>query len=292
VTSTRGEFVLRGCPHSTEQFPKEKFFANALREHTKVPVPWPYLYEPATDIFGWAFVLMPRLPGSSPCEDRGPAVNLAIARALGANLANAQALYFPAAGKYDLGTDTIQPYPQGYEAWVRTDMNDRLEEGRQYGCVTKEDERWVYDVLAQGRGLWDGNWQPRFVQNDYQLGNMVVQESGEGWRVSGLFDLFECRSGDGESDLIRVVDWYLGNNPPKGANLARAFVDAYCQEKPLRPGYNERYSVHSLCNLMTFWLYGHSQAKWFPDDQTLRGCCSNGFPDGLDARLAKVGQAG
>jgi hypothetical protein len=28
-----------------------------------VPVPWPYLIDPTPDIFGWSFVLMPRMPG-------------------------------------------------------------------------------------------------------------------------------------------------------------------------------------------------------------------------------------
>jgi len=42
LTSTEGEFVLRGRPHFPWQFPTEQFFARQLHDRTKVPVPWPY----------------------------------------------------------------------------------------------------------------------------------------------------------------------------------------------------------------------------------------------------------
>src|SRR5687767_15317798 len=63
VTSTSGRFVLRGVPHYDWQLPTERFFARALHERTAAPVPWPYLLDPATDIFGWSYALMPRMPG-------------------------------------------------------------------------------------------------------------------------------------------------------------------------------------------------------------------------------------
>src|SRR5919197_1551390 len=52
VTSTTGEYVLRGTPHYDWQLPTERFFARLLREHTRAPVLWPYLVDPADDIFG------------------------------------------------------------------------------------------------------------------------------------------------------------------------------------------------------------------------------------------------
>src|SRR5215831_2078847 len=63
LTSTLGEFVLRGSPHYDWQFPAEKFFVEQLHHKTRVPVPYPYLFEPSSDIFGWGFVIMPRMPG-------------------------------------------------------------------------------------------------------------------------------------------------------------------------------------------------------------------------------------
>jgi hygromycin-B 7''-O-kinase len=63
LTSTKGEFVLRGAPHYPWQFPKERFFSQLLHERTPVPVPWPYLLDPGDDILGWSYAIMPRLPG-------------------------------------------------------------------------------------------------------------------------------------------------------------------------------------------------------------------------------------
>ncbi len=44
LTSTTGEYVLRGAPHSSWQFPTECFFTQLLHQHTQAPVPYPYLY--------------------------------------------------------------------------------------------------------------------------------------------------------------------------------------------------------------------------------------------------------
>ncbi len=65
VTSDKGEYVFRGVPHYDWQFPSEQFFANQLHKFTNTPVPYPYLLDPKTDIFGWPYVIMPRMPGRS-----------------------------------------------------------------------------------------------------------------------------------------------------------------------------------------------------------------------------------
>ena len=59
----QGDYVLRGRPHFAWQFPTERFYARFLREQANVPAPWPYQIDPDTDIFGWSYVLMPRMPG-------------------------------------------------------------------------------------------------------------------------------------------------------------------------------------------------------------------------------------
>jgi len=64
-----GEFVLRGVPHYSWQFSTEQFFVEQLHQRTHVPVPYPYFVESDTDIFGWSFVIMPRLPGI-PLSDK------------------------------------------------------------------------------------------------------------------------------------------------------------------------------------------------------------------------------
>src|SRR5258706_5023503 len=70
VTSTIGEFVLRGVPHYDWQFPTEKFFTELLHIKTRVPVPYPYRFNPSPEIFGWAFVIMPKMPGSQLADSQ------------------------------------------------------------------------------------------------------------------------------------------------------------------------------------------------------------------------------
>ena len=50
VTSTIGEYVLRGAPHYDWQLPAERFFARLIHERTRTPVPWPYILDPDDDI--------------------------------------------------------------------------------------------------------------------------------------------------------------------------------------------------------------------------------------------------
>src|SRR4051794_20759680 len=63
VTTSDGEFVLRGAPHWVKgpgdvewrredrwQFTKERWFAQQLHEKTNVPVPWPMLHDETNDI--------------------------------------------------------------------------------------------------------------------------------------------------------------------------------------------------------------------------------------------------
>lgn len=52
LTSTSGDFVLRGKPHYDWQFPKEKYFAEELHKNSNVPVPYPYLHDNDKSIFG------------------------------------------------------------------------------------------------------------------------------------------------------------------------------------------------------------------------------------------------
>ncbi len=65
LMSTQGAFVLRGAPLDPVQFPCERWFMQQLHEQTQAPVPWPYVLDRSTDLFGWSYVIMPRLPGLS-----------------------------------------------------------------------------------------------------------------------------------------------------------------------------------------------------------------------------------
>lgn len=55
ITSTDGEFVLKGNPLYPGQLEEEKFFVDQLNQITDIPVPSPYVFDPSDDIFGWSY---------------------------------------------------------------------------------------------------------------------------------------------------------------------------------------------------------------------------------------------
>ena len=272
VTSTSGTFVLRGVPHYDWQLPTERFFARVLHERTSAPVPWPYLLDPAEDIFGWSYALMPRMPGlnlSDPAVTAtlSPADRLAIARAVGENLVLMHQLTWPAAGRYDAMLDTVVPLRDGFAGWVVGDVRDWLAQAQRHSARTTEaDVAWVEEVLQGALPALRQPFQPCFVMNDYKEQNTVVTHAGTGWQVTGVFDLMEGFFGDGEMDLARPVSGYLEEEPL----LAQAFLATYLDRAPARPGLSERFAVDMLRDRLIVWEY-------FQRPEVARGTSSHGL---------------
>lgn len=269
VTTTNGEYVLRGAPHWVKalgeseyrpqdlwQFTKESFFARLLHERTEAPVAWPYMLEKSTDIFGWPFVIMAKMPGH--CFE-GPAAlkalseqdRLAVAEALGGTLAAAQQLTWEAPG--DLGLDSMefQAYPAGFLERVVAETREMAEECIRIGTLSPADSEWVEDC-AQAALRNPVSREAVFVHGDYKLNNMTVQaDAGGTWRVTGIFDLHEARFGDGDLDVVRQTCLYLDSDPA----MAPAFVESYRVHAPdhIRLPGNVPYYV--ISDRMRFWSY-------------------------------------
>jgi aminoglycoside phosphotransferase (APT) family kinase protein len=219
VSSTEGEYVLRGDPHFWWQFPTEQFYTRLLHERTHVPVPWPYLIDVSTEIFGWSYALMPRMPGLQLADPQvktqlEPEASIGIARALGENLAHMQQATWPFSGRYDASTGSIQPFDLAHEiAWpfpvnsdpqlasippttisygerVQACLRHNIARAREHNedATTLDDIAWVEGVIAAAQDALAEPFEPCFVMEDYKEGNLVVQNNA-GWRVSGVFDL-------------------------------------------------------------------------------------------------------
>lgn len=273
VTSTRGEWVLRGAPHAEWQLPAERFFARLLHEHTGAPIPWPYLVDPREDIFGWSYALMPRMPGL-PLSDRTVAARLprddriALARAMGANLAQVHELTWDHPGQYTLATDTITPLPESWADWLANEVRDWLTRAKHSDRTTDSDVAWVGDLLATARHALMVPFQPRIVLRDYGEHNVVVRRSGDGWQVSGMFDFMEAAFGDSELDLSRQVAIYLGED----REFARAYLWRYLEVHPPRQGFEERFAVYMLRDRLIIWEYAQrpSMVTWWDPGLSLR----------------------
>ncbi|MDP9382099.1 MAG: aminoglycoside phosphotransferase family protein [Chloroflexota bacterium] len=253
VTSTQGEWVLRGAPHYDWQLPSERFFARLLHERTSAPVPWPYMIDPAEDIFGWSYAVMPRMPGLQPGgAELPPADRLGMARAMAENLALVHELAWPVAGTYDLATDTIAPITQSWEDWVAAEVREWLALALGHSDRTTDaDVGWVEHLLRAARAALGEPSQPRIVLRDYKENNTVMSRTADGWRVSGVFDLMEASFGDAEMDLVRQTALYLDED----ARLARGFLRTYLGLWSPRPGFEGRFPVYMLRDRLIVWEY-------------------------------------
>ena len=271
VTSTQGEFVLRGVPHYEWQFPTEQFFTEQLHQRTGVPVPYPYLFEPSTDIFGWGFVIMPRMSGLQ-IADKQVVASLSwgdrrgIAQALAKTLIEAQTLTWAYAGKYDVTTGTVQPLNQDYREWVVGRIRELLTQAQSYNPHTSaSDAAWVESLITKASHSLRTPYSPCIVFEDYKEPNAVVERTSNDWRVSGVFDLMTAHFGDGEADLSRQVGAYLRENPV----LADDFVQAYLQHKAVQPGFVERQQLYMLYDSLIIWSFWQGHAGGLPEDKTL-----------------------
>lgn len=295
IITTQGEFVLRGAPHwikgsgETEwrrddrwQFTKEVFFARLLHERTKAPVPWPMLHDKSPDIFGWPFIVMPRMPGacfdertirkSLPAEDRH-----SVAIALGANLAEMQRLTWTFAGDFSPEVE-LHAYPGGHVQQLVRDIGEMVSRARQNGAMEEHDIAWI-DAIASGALAVSGeNRANSYVHCDYKLNNLTVLKGAAGWVVGGLFDLHEARFADGALDIVRQACSYLDTD----AALAKVFVDTYRSLVPADPTLHQRLPLYVVNDRMKFWAFftrPGDRANW-SKGKTFRGWAQR-YLDGI-----------
>jgi aminoglycoside phosphotransferase (APT) family kinase protein len=273
VSSTKGKYVLRGRPIYPWQFPKECFGVTLLHDRTHVPVAFPYSLDSSTDIFGWPYVLMPRLSGVSPHDDRlTVGEQVWVARAVGRNLAQMHEITWAFAGEYDIASNTIQPFAQGYAQWFVDDSRRWLGLCEEQGFITADDVIWAEQVISEAKSALTVPFRPCFVMGDYHPGNVLVTcEDGE-WRVSGLFDFMDYFFGDGEADLTRATAAFLDLEKHQDTRLARAFGAAYLESRPARPGFAERYGLSMLRDRLQVWEFAHrlGQSFLFPKGWSFR----------------------
>ena len=258
LTTTEGEFVLRGAPHwvkaidepeyhpeDRHQFTSERWFAEQLHKHTKTPVPWPILHDKGSDIFGWPYLVMPRMPGLCTDErailkELSPEDRRGVAVALGENLAEMQRLTWPFAGNFSTKTIELEAFPRGAVAWTAREARAIV---RSCGeRLTGDEIGWIESVIDGAMGEVENT----YVHCDYKLGNLTLLKDGGRRRVSGLFDFHEARFADGALDLVRAACSYLDTEP----ELARVFRDAY--GKPLDA---RRMTLYVINDRLKIWEY-------------------------------------
>ncbi|MBP6545984.1 MAG: phosphotransferase [Phenylobacterium sp.] len=227
LTTTRGEFIFRGAQHGDWQFAKEVFFARLLAEQTTAPVAWPQWLETSSEIFGWSYIIAPRLPGL-PLADaeirasRSPDDRWQIAWAQGETLAALQALTWVAAGDFDMATGVIVPFEGGHIGHLVREVGGLVKAAEASGSLTPEDHAWIEGVLEAAASAPDAG-PGVYLHNDFSLNNILADRRDGGWAITGVVDLMTSAFGGGEADLCRQAANYLTQDPA----LTEALIGAY-----------------------------------------------------------------
>jgi hygromycin-B 7''-O-kinase len=272
ITTTKGEYVLRGAPHPPWQFDHERYVTKLIHERTDVPGPWPFRIEESSDDLGWPYAVMPRMPGldvGNPAVRDGLSEDecLALARAMGETLAQLHQPAMPHCGEFSPDTGDIPPTVLSPADWTLKRARWWLDLCREASAATTDaDVAWVGEVLQAGRPALEEPFKPAIVHHDYKENNVVAERTTDGWRVTGLFDVGGAFFGDGEEDLSRSVAAYARED----IELARSFVAGYRAGREFRPGDKERSRVYMLIDRLIIWEYGQRNSVWFEPDTKLR----------------------
>lgn len=310
LTSTQGEYVFRGNPLYAGQFETEQFMAEQLHAQTPVPVAWPYLVEPADELFGWPYIIMPRLSGlplASPTvkatlSDRE---RIELAAAMGETLAGLHQFQQPQPGIYDAETRRVRPLraiyvppweitaaywedesdrqlgsAEIYRRWIRSRIDFFLQRALAARDPTTgrttppTDVAWINDVFAEYSPALLEPFQPCFVMNDFREGNTIAAKIAGRWQITGVVDLMEAYFGDAEADLSRILaDYKIGE--PSAEERVHTFLAAYCRtrgEQAVRPGFMKRFTLYLIMDQMIGWAFGRSLG-WFDDVADFRSHC-------------------
>jgi hygromycin-B 7''-O-kinase len=271
ITSAAGDFVLRGVPHYDWQFPTEKFFIEQLHERTQVPVPYPYLLNPSTEIFGWPFVIMPRMSGIQLADPEVTAgffidERRGIAQALAAMLIEIQTLTWECSGRYNFTTQIVERMEQDYRSWVVQRIRELIAQAQSHNAnTTSADVAWAENIIERTAQACLTPYQPCLVLEDYKEPNVVVLREQTRWRVSGVFDLMTAHFGDGEADLARQTGTYIREAP----ELADEFLQSYLDQKKVQPGFSKRQQLYMLYDSLLIWAFWQGHAGGLPEDKTM-----------------------
>jgi hygromycin-B 7''-O-kinase len=260
VDSDVGSYVLRFGAHYDWQFPTERFFCERIHERTDVPVPWPYLWEPSPDGFGypWGYVLMPRLPGIATAdrqlyEQLSYPDRLGIAKTLGSSLRRLHRPTWPTSGAFDSTTGNIEPFAATYVQRSRDRIGTTVENAAVHsGALTTAERRWIEQRMETVAAERD-EFQPVLVHEDFNTNNTSFEREGAEWRLAGLFDLMTAHIGDGLNDLPRQFSMYVEEDP----SLAAAYLHAYGDSGTLDRDATARLGLYLLDERLIVWEFFH-----------------------------------
>jgi len=234
------------------------------------------LLETDTTVFGWEFVIMPRMKGIHLSDDLdGPGFSeedrVGIAEAQGIVLREAQQLTNTFCGEYNIEANSILPYETDWVDEYKRQILDMLIEASSHNASSHNlqtpdsDLQWAGEVIEKACSEIE-SFTPTFCMQDFKPGNMVVEEIDGKWQVSGLFDLMTSSFGHPEADISRMYCGYVA----KGRDdLAYAFINAYSLDDV--EGFIQRFPLFMLHDRSIIWGWGQRDGRaWWDKSWTFK----------------------
>jgi len=278
LETSSGRYVFRGAPHWNPageddwQFQREQYFSRLVHEHpTGPPVPWPYLLDEGRDIFGWGFAIQPRLPGDvlqlAAPRPYSPSEVAEQSRELGAAIAALHTVTLDAPGTHNPRTGAIEPLSGSYSQYVEATIGALLADSVAASKATTEaDLAWARSVLEPARPALELPFTPTVVHLDLGFHNVLFEQRGGHWRLTGIIDWMTAEAGHPECDLARP----LATDRQFRYGGREALLAAYHAVHPPRPGFADRMRVFLLWERLLIWAYWQRQGGAFPPEMTMR----------------------
>ncbi|WP_438350093.1 aminoglycoside phosphotransferase family protein [Paenibacillus sp. FA6] len=255
VSSTKGDFVLKGNPLFDAQFIEEKYFVDQLHQHTKLNVPSPYLIDKSDDIFGWRYSLMPRLPGShiNASDIQAQLTTMTdkerIAELMAQTLVELHSWKVKQYGEFDPKSYRVRPFEGSYRIWLYNTIRYWIHDATKYSSITSQDMDWVEHILQSSQHVFDSLHSPNFVMGDFKPENFLINKQNNEWKISGVFDFTTSYFGDGVADLPKMTAIYWMNGEK---NVAQHFLSRYMILSE-QQSFKERFKVHMLHHCVLLW---------------------------------------
>jgi len=272
LTSAKGEYVFRGRPFYDEQLDVEKFIVESLREHTNINVAYPYLIDNSTDIFGFKYAIMPRLPGVQIADggtiiiDLSKDERLKIARAMAVALAEMHKLTFELVKHNKAAAIFIPPNMLQEHSGHAELITQRLKGGiaglPEISVVTDEDTIYMNEIIEKNIDALSFQYEPGFIMGDFKEDNVVFSNDNGDWKVCGVFDFAMSHFGNSECDIARVYAMYID----AGAEPAKEFIKEYTRLNPPKEGFYKRLKIYSLAERLGIWWWAKSQNRILWDE--------------------------
>lgn len=266
VSSTSGDYVLKGNPIYEGQFVEEKFFIDHLKARTDIPVPVPYVLDEMKDIFGWPYAIMPRLPGvhfNDPKLEAAMTFNdrIRIARVLARALAEMHAWKSDIFGEFDPIHNTLRPFQGSYQNWLFNEIRFWLEDAKKYSGISQADKDWVEGLLESSRNSFEELQSAAFVMGDFKPENILLQPVEQDWNLYGIIDFTNSYFGDPIADLAKITVLYLDKGEEE---FVRHLLSEYAKLTNANVALKERLIIHILYRKVLDWgcAYAINNVTW------------------------------